>query len=156
MIYVFDTSAFVSLFSNFYPSRFPTLWSMFDQMIANDRIVSTREVGREIEDQEDDLQAWMKANPSVFATPTAAEGAFVAQIYQVAHFRANIEQRKFLKGGKNADPFVIARCSTLDEGAVVTLERMKANAAKIPNICAHFGIVCMDLEQFMKAEGWSF
>jgi predicted transcriptional regulator len=82
MIYVFDTSAFVSLFKSFYRERFPSLWSKFDQMVADTRIVSTREVGREIEEQEDNLKEWMKQNPGVFTTPTSTEGAFVAQIYQ--------------------------------------------------------------------------
>ena len=156
MVYVFDTSAFVSLFGNFYRQRFPTLWNLFDQMIADDRIVSTREVAREIEDQTDDLTTWIKQNPAVFATPIEAEGVFVGEIFKVAHFKANIEQKKLLKGGKNADPFVVARCSILSQGTVVTLEKYKTNAAKIPNICRHFGIACMSLEQFMEAENWRF
>jgi hypothetical protein len=60
-----------------------------------------------------------------------------------------------LKGGKNADPFVVARAATID-GTVVSLEAMKANAAKIPNICKHFGLPCINLEQFMEAEDWQF
>ncbi len=156
MIYVFDTSAFISLFTNFYRKRFPTLWTNFDQMIADQRIVSTREVAREIEDQVDELNAWMKQNAAVFSVPTTAEGAFVAEIYKVPNFRNNIEQRKLLKGGKNADPFVIAKCSVLDGASVVTLERYKHTAAKVPNICEHFGIKCMNLEQLMEAENWSF
>jgi hypothetical protein len=93
----------------------------------------------------------------VFATPTRDEALFVSDIYQVPHFQANIEQKKLLKGGKNADPFVVAKCSVLgDDASVVTLERHKRNAAKVPNICEHFGIASMDLEQFMEAEEWTF
>lgn len=36
------------------------------------------------------------------------------------------------------------------------MELLKPNAAKIPNICDHFKIPCMTLEQFMEAEGWVF
>ncbi len=50
MTYVFDTSAFSPLFRNFYKRRFPTLWRQFDELVDNRRIVSTREVFREIED----------------------------------------------------------------------------------------------------------
>jgi hypothetical protein len=35
-------------------------------------------------------------------------------------------------------------------------EKFKANAAKIPNICRHFGIRCLTLEEFMEAENWRF
>ena len=44
MKYVFDTSPFVSLFKNFYPSTFVTLWKNFDALIDAGEIVSTREV----------------------------------------------------------------------------------------------------------------
>jgi len=36
------------------------------------------------------------------------------------------------------------------------MERLKRNAAKIPNICQHYSIPCVDLEQFMEVEGWVF
>ena len=44
MKYVFDTSPFISLFKNFYPSTFVTLWKKFDALIDEGEIVSTREV----------------------------------------------------------------------------------------------------------------
>lgn len=155
MTYVFDTTPFVSLFKNFYPSTFVTLWENFDTLIDEGRIVSTREVFREIEEQDDQLLKWAKEHKAIFTTPTAEEGAFVARIYAVKHFQANIEQQKILKGGKNADPFVIAK-SAVSRGQVVTLEMLRPNAAKIPNICAHFDVPCLSLEDFMKQEGWQF
>lgn len=118
--------------------------------------VSTREALHEIMDgQITDLREWAENNQELFATPTAAEGAFVVRIYAVPHFQQNIELQKLLKGGHNADPFVIARAAVEDR-RVVTMERFKANAAKIPNICRHFGIRCLTLEEFMEVEGWQF
>ena len=152
---MFDTGPFVSLFRNFYPSTFVTLWENFDALIENGEIVSTREVFREIEGQDDDLLDWAKANKEIFTTPTAEEGAFVGSIYSVAHFQANIEQQKILKGGKNADPFVIAKAA-VSGLHVVTLEKLKPNAAKVPNICQHFDVSCLSLEAFMQKEGWKF
>ena len=125
-------------------------------MAANGSIVSTREVRREIEDGPiEPLRDWAEANQALFATPTAAEGAFVAQIYGVAHFQQNIELQKILKGGKNADPFVIAK-ARVEDRTVVTMELAKPGGVKIPNICERFGINCLTLEQFMEAEGWEF
>jgi hypothetical protein len=85
----------------------------------------------------------------------AAEGAFVARIYRVSHFQQNIELQKLLKGGKNADPFVIARAA-VENRTVVTMEVFKPNGVKIPNICRHFGVKCLLLEDFMEEEGWTF
>jgi Domain of unknown function (DUF4411) len=154
--YVFDNSPLSALFRNYYQRTFPTLWQRFDQLVADNRLVSTREVFREIEDGSlQSLLDWAQEKRTLFATPTAEEGAFVARIYAISHFQQNIEQRKLLRGGKVADPFVIARaaCENL---TVVTVEVMKPNAVKIPNICAHFGVKCLSLPEFMEAEGWQF
>jgi hypothetical protein len=156
MSYVFDTSPLSALFKNFYPSRFPSLWVRFDDLVANGGIVSTREALREIEDgATESLRDWAAQNQQLFAVPTAAEGAFVLRIYSVPHFQQNIEQQKILRGGKNADPFVIAKAA-VERGTVVTMELLRPHAAKIPNICRHFRIRCLSLEEFMEEEGWRF
>lgn len=155
-MYVFDTSPLLILFRNYYRARFPTLWERFDGLVANGRIVSTREVLRECTDGPvDALRVWAEDQQDFFHMPVAAEGAFVASIYAVPHFQQNIEQKKLLKGGRNADPFVIAKAAT--EGrCVVTMEELKPHSAKIPTICNHFGVDWVSLEQFMEREGWEF
>ncbi len=153
---MFDTSPLSALFKSYYRARFPSLWDKFDVLVADGHIVSTREVGREIEDGPvESLRTWAASNGPVFATPTAAEGSFVAQIYGVQHFQQNIEQRKLLRGGRNADSFVIAKAA-VDGKTVVSMELFKEGGAKIPNICSHFGVPHLSLEQFMEAEGWTF
>lgn len=155
-MYVFDTSPLSTLFRNYYRSRFPSLWDRFDGLVADNRIVSTRECKHECNDGPvETLRVWTEEQDSFFHTPGAAEGTYVGLIYSVPHFQQNIEQRKLLKGGRNADPFVIAKAGT-DGRAVVTMEEFKPNGAKIPNICAHFGVECLSLEQFMEREGWEF
>ena len=156
MSYVFDNSPLSALFRNYYRKRFPSLWQRFDQLVADGRLVSTREAFREIEDGPiESLVEWAKNNRGLFATPTAEEGAFVARIYAVQHFQQNIEQKKLLRGGKVADPFVIARAAC-EKKTVVTTELRKPNSVKIPNICEHFGVNCVTLEEFMEVEKWSF
>lgn len=155
-MYAFDTGPLSALFRNYYPARFPTLWDRFAELVAGGQIVSTREVFREVQDAPlEELRHWAQNNHALFAIPTAAEAGFVAKIYGVAHFQQNIEQQKLLKGGRNADPFVIAKAA-IDGFSVVTMELLKPNSAKIPNICKHFGVPCLTLEGFMEAEGWTF
>ena len=156
MTYVFDNSPLSTLFRNYYRSRFSSLWRRFDDLVVNGDIVSTREVYREIEDGPvESLREWAAQNGELFTIPNAEEGAFVARIFAVQHFQQNIERQKMLKGGRIADPFVIAKAA-VTKRTVVTMEQWQPNAVKIPNICDHFGVPCMTLEDFMETEGWEF
>lgn len=154
-MYVIDTSVISALHRNYYRRQFVTLWERFDEMIAEGRFTSTRESYRELDDGGGESFEWAQQNVGLFVTPNAKEGGFVAQIYAVAHFQANIEKQKILKGGKNADPFLIARAATLG-ATVLTMEQLKPQAAKIPNICDHFKVPCVDLRKFMEKEKWIF
>lgn len=156
MSYVFDNSPLSVLFKNYYPETFPTLWMHFNQLVKEGRLVSTREVLREINDSSiERLREWAKQNHELFSTPTPQEGYIVAQIFKVNHFQQNIELQKIMNGGKNADPFVIAKAK-VDGFAVVTTEVFKDHGVKIPNICRHFDVECLTLQQFMEREGWVF
>lgn len=156
MIYVFDTSSIRSL-QHFYPSVFKTIWGGLDSLIQNQNLISTREVWNEIERQNISagVLVWAKQNKKIFTTPNADELQFVAKIFQNKHFQSLIGEQQRLKGTPVADPFVIA-CAKIKGGTVVTEEQMKPNAAKIPNVCAHFSVPCIDLEKFMQQQGWTF
>jgi len=86
---------------------------------------------------------------------TTEELKFVGKIFQVRHFQAMIRKQERLKGKPVADPFVIARAK-ISGACVVTQEKKTENAAKIPNVCNHFGIRWTNLEGFMKEENWKF
>lgn len=154
-MYVLDTNVISTLHKHYYRSRFVSLWKQFDELVVTGRITSTREAYRELQDGTGADTDWAKANFELFATPDAKEAGFVAKIYSVPHFQANIEKQKIIKGGLNADAFIVARAFAVG-GIVVTMERLKPNAVKIPNVCHHFNISVVDLEGFMKAEGWVF
>lgn len=155
-IYVFDSGPLINLFRHYYRNRFPSLWDQFDQMVVDGRITSTREVFNELKGHEDDLADWCKENRQLFVTPTADELAVVQDIFTVEHFQAMIRKKERLQGRPVADPFVIARARCLDRGCVVTTENNNPNAAKVPNVCQHFGIDWTNLEGFMEREDWRF
>ena len=72
MSYVFDNSPLSALFRNYYRKAFPTLWARFDKLVADNRLVSTREVLREIEDGPiESLRDWAAQERHLFSTPTA-------------------------------------------------------------------------------------
>jgi len=155
MIYVFDSSPLIVLFRHYYPKRFPSLWDNFNTLVAEQRIVSVREVLNELKAHEDRLSDWAKSHRNLFPQPAFDELEFVAEIFNIAHFQTLIRKKERLQGNPVADPFVIAKAKIL-QGCVVTQEKLKENAAKIPNVCEHFGIPYIDLEEFMERENWKF
>ncbi|MBK8246690.1 MAG: DUF4411 family protein [Gemmatimonadetes bacterium] len=79
----------------------------------------------------------------------------VAEIFRVPHFQQLIGEKQRLRGQPVADPFLIARAKALG-WSVVTEEVMKPNAAKIPNVCQHFGIPCTDMKGLLTSLGWKY
>ena len=156
MIYVFDSSPLIVLFRHYYPDRFPSLWENFDALVLERRIVSVREVRKELEGYGDRLSDWVKGHREFFLTPTTNEFNFVNEIFKITHFQMLIRKKERLNGKPVADPFVIAKAKIQEEGCVVTQEVKKPNAARIPNVCEHFDIPCLNLEAFMENEKWRF
>lgn len=145
------------MLENYYPKRFPTFWSHFDDAVRDGAVLSVREVYNDIERlaRTPWLLEWAKQHRASFLTPTSAEMQFVAEILRVPHFSSVVGKEQQLKGSPVADPFVIA-CAGVREGCMVTEEAFKPNAAKIPNICQHFGVECADTEGFLDLMGWKF
>jgi hypothetical protein len=156
MVYVLDTSSLIVI-ENYYPDLFPTFWNKLNTLVANGQIISTKEVFREIENinHKSIVLDWAKQHKELFATPSLQELLFVKSIFSVSHFQCLINEKQRLKGTAVADPFVIA-AAKVKNGTVVTEEHLKPNAAKIPNVCKHFGIPYTDLEGFMKELKWTF
>ncbi len=156
MIYVLDTNVFIVL-THFYPSAFPSLWSKLDDLAEEETIVSVREVYNELKQTSgsDFVQQWVDLNKHLFAKPSNAELLVVQRILAVPHFQTIIGAKAVLRGTPVADPFVVA-AAKVKNGTVITQEKNKPNAAKVPNVCQHFGIPCMDLQAFMTQQGWTF
>lgn len=156
MAYVFDTSSF-SMLGNYYPEQFPTFWEKFNRAVAVGTIVSVRETRRELDFYErySHLSDWVEDQKGIFLVPNIAEMRFVSKIFSVPHFLTLVSQKSILEGHPCADPFIIAKAQIID-GCVVTEEKWKQNAAKIPNVCEYFRVDCTNLRGFMEREGWTF
>lgn len=157
MIYIFDTNSLSIALKHYYPDRFPSFWDKFSEATAVDNLASVRECRYELLELFDkkEIKILEKYNGGFFHKPTREELAFITQIYSTPHFQQNLERKKMLQGGHFADPFIIAKANVVG-GIVVTEEKIKENAAKIPNICKHFGIECVNLEGFLLKEDWKF
>lgn len=155
MIYVFDSGPLIHLFRFFYREQFPSLWEKFDALVESKGMISVREVANELKNNEDQLANWAKANPRLFTIPSPQELKFVAEIFREPNYQLLIEEKKRKDARAVADPFLIARAKVL-EATLVTSERKRRNATKIPAVCEDLGVDCVSLEEFMKREDWKF
>lgn len=155
-MHLFDSNSF-RVIGNYYPDVFPSFWTEFDKAVRAGSVGSVREVQKELELQNpvDHLIQWCDGNKPVFPAPTEDEMHAVADIFAVAHFQQLIGEKQRLRGSPVADPFLVARARVIG-ATVVTEEALKPNAAKIPNVCQHFGIGFMDVRTFLQERGWRF
>jgi len=156
MVYVFDTSS-LSILKDYYRGKFRTFWTYFDDAVARGEVLSVREVYIELDGQVDrpHIQEWIKTNKGIFLTPSAEETRFLQEIFAVPHFQYLMKPKSILTSAPFADPFVIA-LAKVRQGCVVTEEKLKKNAARIPNICKHFDVECTNLEGFIEQQNWEF
>lgn len=156
MIYVFDTNIFI-IIGHYYPNQFPSFWERLKKYINEEKITSTREVLNELKNRNEKefMVEFINDYKHIFTIPTSGELSFVSEIFKIPHYQQIVHEKQRLKGTPVADPFVIA-AAKVKSGCVVTQESFKENAARIPNICNHFGIDCIDMEEFMHREQWTF
>lgn len=155
-VYILDTNS-VRLLGNYYPGTFPTFWENLDALVGAGRLLSVREVFRELQTQltNPEMAKWVTVNEHLFAKPTEVEMGYVAEILAVPHFQQLIGQRQRLRGTPVADPFLIAKARTIT-GTVVTEETVKPHSAKIPDVCNHFNIPCFNVQGMLQEERWTY
>jgi len=155
--YVFDTNSISVLIKHFYESRFPSLWLSIDELVNSDKMISVREVRRE-------LSAAFANNPFVdrptitatfFQTSSPEELTLVRSIFSNKRFQDLVSRKNILQGTPVADPFIIAKAEFCS-GIVVTQEEYKPNGIKIPNVCEERKIECINLEKFMEQQNLVF
>ncbi len=156
-LYILDTNSLSQLFRFYYRDNFPSLWKRYNQLVLDGRILSTREVLRELGGgrKVELAYKWAKAHENLFPDPSTEEVRFVTRIYGNRHFQQNLQSRKGKPRVQVADPFIIARASILG-ATVVTEESKPPHGARIPNICEHFEISCTNLKGLMDRENWTF
>ncbi len=150
--YVVDTNVFIQLRQ--YPQEvFVSLWQALEECVEAEVITSVDEVLKELKKSDGTITKWAKARRGMFTKPSLEEQRIVFDI--VARFPDVIKKKNLLLGIPEADPFLIAKA--LVKGyTVMTLERKKPNAAKIPNICEHYEVPCISLFDFFARQGWRF
>jgi hypothetical protein len=148
----FDTSALLECWSRYYPiDVFPGIWERLHWMIEAGDLFAPDEVHEETKKKDDDLAAWVKDRSQMFVPLGSNVQAGTTEI--LAEF---LELVKALSGRNQADPFVIA-LARVRAATVVTQERGGNRARpRIPLVCEHFGVACIDVVGFIRERGWVF
>lgn len=152
MKYVFDSSPFIDM-RNYYPAVFKSFWISIDKLIFNGDLVSVKEVYNELLYGSDMISKWAKSHQAIFLEPVKEEYEILGQI--LAHHKELIRSRNINEGRPVADPFVIAKAYP-HKLTVVTHESFKEHSHSIPNVCKELDLPCINFEELMIKEGWSF
>lgn len=152
-LYSFDTSAILNGRRDlFRPTVFQTLWAQIEDAIADGQIRAVDEVQRELARRDDDTKRWADAQPGLFVPLELPIQQSAAQIL-------NLHPRLVGQGGRRsaADPFVIA-LAMVHNGSVVTDENATGNMNRphIPDVCSDLGVPCLNLMEFIEAQGWTY
>ena len=155
--YCIDTSALIDLWRRFYPPDvFPSLWQKIEKLISQGWLIAPREVLKELEQKDDELLKWAKERKKIFRKLDYDQINKMRDILR--RFPNLVDENKTIP---EADPFVIALA--LSKGwTVITSERpanLQANPTarpKIPDVCTHYGMKCINLIEFFREQKWEF
>lgn len=157
-IYCYDTSSIFIDLHKLYPRDILGVWGSIEDMIAKDLAIAPKQVREELKQRDDEVYRWAVRHRRMFKALTREQLGSVAEV--VAPFPELAHKDRPTEA---ADPFVIAlalaaKRSTLfgTDYAVVTSEERKPGKRNIPSACDHFGLRCLGLFDFMRAEGWTF
>ena len=148
--YWLDASVFIEAHNRTYPiGIMDSYWKWMAGQISNGVIVCSKAVFREIVDGhecQDELAKWFqnrKSNGLWFAPNQAVQ----VQVGLISDYVfSKYKQHQALDFSDGADPWVMAH-AFVDKGIVVTQEsslRPDAHKTRIPDVCKHFNVPCID------------
>lgn len=156
--YCIDSSALIELWN---PDNWQLpkdvsqlIWSHVDSLVAQQRVISSREVYEEIKDDlNEDFQQWMRAHKDIFLE---------LDDEQIQLGKSIVNKYPLLtEGGRNhADPFVVA-VAKANNATVIGCEKPVTTThsqirPKIPSLCHEHGIHYVTIKEFCAKEGLSF
>lgn len=154
--FVFDTNILINL-DYYNPEIFPSLWENIYSMIKSEQLFSIKEVEREISKRDDRIKRkWQEIDSEYDFFKDMSEMPhsdkywnFIPDLDEFTEFQESGENKEFW-----ADPYLIAM-GKIDDVTVVSGQRTKNHPArKIPYVCHHLDVTCMDLDEFMIHNNW--
>lgn len=150
MIYCIDTSSLLAAWNERYPVRnVPQFWQRLDRLISDGRITSPIEVREEIKKREDGLAEWLNSRINLFQE--LEEDIQIATTEILSRFPW---LTKGITGRQIADPFVIALARARNCTVITEEGPGSENRPRIPFVCQHYTIPCINLLGLIQGEDW--
>lgn len=163
VVYSIDTSVILDIWcpptgSLFSKEKLPELWSHIEKLIAEKRIIASKEVFDELERHASaELLSWLKKNKEMFVFDRKQVDSAQSLIND---FYSTYKRGYKPEIGDAADPFVVAT-AVVHKAVVFTQETTQGphepsetNCPKITTVCKHYGIECVNIQQFIEREGF--
>ena len=154
-IYCFDTSSLVHAWRRAYPpKRFSGIWTAFDQLIEDGRIIASIEVFHELKKKDDEIYEWAKdRKESMFIEIDDDVQSEMVRI--MAAYPRLVDTKTGKSGG---DPFVIAQALVTNPFHTIVTEEQGGSqkSPKIPFVCQQEGLRHINLLTLIDEEDWTF
>jgi len=156
-IYIVDASVLISLSQNYPKEVFSSLWGNIESLINNKKMLSPKQVYKEIEQGgDDDLTNWCKKYSKMFLENNGIVIKFTKEIISKHSGLINAYATREI-----ADPFIIALARSLTSNLtkstpVVVTDENEVKVDRIPFVCRDYGITSMKLIGMFQAEKWNF
>lgn len=156
MLYSIDTCSLIEAWRQFPPEFVRTLWEeRLPALIAAGDLRATKEVAVELERHSSELVEWAldEDQSDLFVE---VDETIQISVREILESHPRLIDPETLRSG--ADPFVIglARCAN---ATVVTEEKPRkdlSNNPKIPDVCEHYEIRCIDIRDLFREENWDW
>lgn len=152
--YILDTSSLIRAWTEAYPRRrFVSLWDRVEQvLIPARRLIVPKVVEAEIGPLDVDLRKWlMRHKQTILVSPNGAAQALAAQITHTFQGLVDMSAMRL-----QADPFVIAMAHGMQATVVTEEGGKKRRQHKIPHVCKHYGVACVNTLGMLDGLDWSF
>lgn len=162
-LYCFDSSVFISLNRAHQILSIPDIWSELEKLFKSGRLISHEFVYEEFNPERknpDFIAKWIKDKKGYFCGITDKQSKKVEEILQKFPDLIDAE-----KENDQADPWIIALAIEKMEEVtlfkqntlvyVVSQEKI-SSTKRIPAVCHEFKVPHMNLDAFLKDNGWHF
>ena len=151
--YSLDSSALIGAwYRRLPPDVVPSFWDHIDKKVASGEVGCIDEVKTELSKKTDALFVWVKARSGLVVPMSPA---ILTSAQRIVNAFPTLTQPNSTRD--TADPYVIALAECTG-ATVVTEEQPSATQkrVKIPDVCNALGIACLDVYDFVRAEGWRY
>jgi len=157
MKYLLDSDTFIRANNDYYDTEMvPGFWSALEKLNKEGVVFSLDAVKRELDEEDDWISRWATMRGSGFFLRRDAEAAktmrTLAVWIQTNEQYTDAAKREFMDG---AD-FSLVGFAMAHPFTIVTLETDQPNSIsriKIPSICKHFNVDCINLKTMIKRLG---